>query len=474
MSFAGAVEEIVTRPRFAGSRWGIAVFPITGGEAIYERDGGKPFVAASVTKVPSCLGVLDTLGTEYRFITPVARYGEVDAEGTLHGDLVLVGTGDPNLSNRVHGDTLTFVDVDHSYPTLPGTRPVAGDPMAVVRSLARSVYANGIRRVTGKIDADLALFQGNPGGAVSPVSVNDNLVDVRVTPGALGLPAGLEFAPVADCIAFENRTRTVVAGEPLTLRFANPEELGEPTRVTVLGDVPQGEAFWTSYDVMSPRRFAAALLCDALRNAGVIVEGRAPAARNGVAPVEVARHTSPPLREAIKVVLKVSHNYHARMLLRVCGGGSLRAGLRAVRTMMERAGVTVDTVAQADAAFGGGEFSPISLCRMLQYAATQPYADAFRAALPVLGIDGSLHDIQVGSRAAGRVVAKTGTIGFPDELNATTFLSAKSLAGYVEAASGKRYVFAAFVNNVHCATRDGAHEIGEALGEVAVAAEREL
>jgi D-alanyl-D-alanine carboxypeptidase/D-alanyl-D-alanine-endopeptidase (penicillin-binding protein 4) len=103
--------------------------------------------------------------------------------------------------------------------------------------------------------------------------------------------------------------------------------------------------------------------------------------------------------------------------------------------------------------------------------AKQPHFDAFFRALPVLGRDGTLWNIQPSSPAAGHVHAKTGTLGGYDALNRRMLLSAKGLAGYVVTASGRRYAFAAYVNNVSVSLdpADIARVAGQALGEIAAA-----
>ena len=90
-------------------------------------NANKLFVPASTTKTLTEGTVLAKLGADYRFHTVIYRTGPIDKKGTLKGDLVLVASGDPNLSNRIQPDgTLSFVDEDHSY----GGPAVTGDPLA--------------------------------------------------------------------------------------------------------------------------------------------------------------------------------------------------------------------------------------------------------------------------------------------------------------------------------------------------------
>ena len=86
---------------------------------------------------------------------------------------------------------------------------------------------------------------------------------------------------------------------------------------------------------------------------------------------------------------------------------------------------------------------------LLRAMAARPEFAAYDAALPVLGRDGTLaKSVGADSPARGHAHAKTGTYFVENDLDGTTVLTSKALAGYLETASGRSLVFAAFVNNV--------------------------
>jgi D-alanyl-D-alanine carboxypeptidase/D-alanyl-D-alanine-endopeptidase (penicillin-binding protein 4) len=97
----------------------------------------------------------------------------------------------------------------------------------------------------------------------------------------------------------------------------------------------------------------------------------------------------------------------------------------------------------------------------------RPHAAGFKAALPTLGVDGTLAAIQKGSPAAGKVFAKTGTFGSYDPLNRRSITHGKGLAGYFTTKSGREIAFAVYVNNVAAKVPDPAALAGQALGEIA-------
>src|SRR5262249_21172728 len=97
----------------------------------------------------------------------------------------------------------------------------------------------------------------------------------------------------------------------------------------------------------------------------------------------------------------------------------------------------------------GDRVTPRATVQLLQAMAKRPDWPAYKAALPVLGVDGTLADVlPADSSARGKVFGKTGTYGDPDLLNQRTQLRAKSLAGVMTTASGRPLVVAIFVNDV--------------------------
>src|SRR4029077_2475485 len=152
------IKKIMKSPEYAHSRFGIKFISTESGDVIYELNSPQLFVPSWTTKLLSAGTALELLGADYRFHSKIYRTGPIKKDGTLQGDLVLVASGDPNLSNRIQPDgTLAFEDEDHSYGGAGGQR-LPGDTLAVIRDIARQVAAKGIRRVKGKVLVDARLF----------------------------------------------------------------------------------------------------------------------------------------------------------------------------------------------------------------------------------------------------------------------------------------------------------------------------
>ena len=194
------ITTIIEGPRYSFARWGIYVADRETGEAVYDLSGGERFLAASTTKLFPGAAALAAYGPDYRFETPVYRTGAVGADGTLAGDLILVASGDLTMGGRTTPDgDIAYTPFDHIYanvfPTLATLTPE--DPLAGLDDLAKQVAAAGIRRVDGDVVIDARLFPAmeKDDYILTPIWINDNLIDITVTPGVAGSPATVAWRP---------------------------------------------------------------------------------------------------------------------------------------------------------------------------------------------------------------------------------------------------------------------------------------
>lgn len=493
-SLARRVQQVMDRPEFRHAQFGVEFYSLDTGKPVYAHNADKFFVPASTTKLLTEGTTLSLLGPDFRFTTHVYRTGDVDSTGTLHGDLVLLASGDPDLSNRIQPDgTLAFENEDHAYAGSPDTKAVPGDPLTVIRDFARQVKAHGIRRITGRVRVDVSLFpEGDrelgTGVVISPVIVNDNLVDVTVGPGAHpGDPVTISPSPVTAYLRVINLATTAPAGTSPQIRFVSDVANADGTHtVTVGGRFPVGTApILYAYRVPEPSRYAEVTLSEALGVEGVVATW--PTRDDDVDPSllkpsytaanEVATHVSPPLKEDVRITLKVSQNLHAstmpyELAAHLAHQGNPQAGFDLERGFLETAGLDLSGASQADGAGGSAHFTPDFMVHYLAYMAKQPTFQVFHDALPILGKDGTLWNIQVDSPAAGHVHAKTGTFGAPDRLNRKRMVTAKGLAGYVTTVDGRHLAFAIYINNVEVGREDPdavTKIVGQAVGAIAAA-----
>jgi PBP4 family serine-type D-alanyl-D-alanine carboxypeptidase len=482
------------RPEYKHANFGIEFYDPATNTVIYSFNADKLFVPASTTKILTEGALLANLGKDYCFHTKIFRSGPIDHKGRLKGDLILVASGDPNLSNRIQPDnTLAFVDEDHSYggPALPG------DPLAVIKSFAKQVRQMGIRRIDGRVLIDTSLFPDGPreGGTdvvTSSIVVNDNVLDLVVKPGPkAGDPVSVSTSPQTGYAHFIVRATTTAAGT--APNFNDPDFTSNPdgsVTITLSGSLPLGiEPQTVSIGVPSPTLFAQWVLREALAAEGVELKSPITLTQPDFSQLtrlytrenQVAEHISPPLSESVKVTLKVSQNLHAGIgpyLLGAIGGkdtsNPVKKGFQLEREFLQRANLDLSGASQGDGEGGSWAdlFSPDFMVHYLTYWTTRPDYDVFFRALPVLGKDGTLAKIQKENPAAGHVFAKTGTYNSGDHLNAKMMLNGKGLAGYVITKSGRRLAFAAYVNHVSLPSDpESAQTVaGQALGEIAAAA----
>jgi D-alanyl-D-alanine carboxypeptidase/D-alanyl-D-alanine-endopeptidase (penicillin-binding protein 4) len=481
-----ALSEVTGQGQYKHAHWGILIADRQSGAVVYEQNADKLFVPASCTKLFSVACALDCFGPEHRFQTPIVRRGEVSDGGELGGDLILVASGDLAFGGRTNDKgEIEFTYGDHIYADGGSdTELTAADPLAGLNDLAHQVAESGIKRVRGDVLIDDRLFDKGEGtgsgpGRLTPIMINDNLIDLTIEPGKAGEPAKISWRPQTAAIQVECKVETTAKDSKLETSLV---DLGSG-RLCVRGQIPEGhKRIIRVYEIPDAASFARSLLIEALARAGVTVEAPTLAANSsgnlpsredvGKLP-RVALHTSPPLSQSVRLVLKVSHNLHASTLpLLVAarhGDRTLAQGLRRQHDFLERVGVDVETIS-----FGGGAggsradyTTPRATVALLHYMATRPDFAVYHDALPTLGVDGTLAKaVSADSPARGKAFAKTGTLYWYNAMNSRMLLTSKALAGYLTTSHDRELAFAFFVNNVHL--RDGvdAKSIGRDLGRL--------
>lgn len=480
------LEAVLNRPVYQHAHWGLLVVEQDSGKVLFERDADKLFAPASVTKLFTVAAALAEFGPDHRWTTPVVRRGELREDGVLAGDLILLASGDLTMGGRTAADgSISFTNIDHTYAngsTEGGTTPE--NPLAGLAELAKQVAAAGVKQVRGDVLVDDRLFDksessGSGPVRVTPVLVNDNLLDLRITPTEAGQPAKVEWRPRTSAISLDARIETGPAASITRVTATQPA----PGRFVVRGVIPAGhKPLLRVVEVDDPAAFARSLFIDCLREAGVRVDASnlvgnrveaLPAREETLKLPRVAAFTSPPFREEAKLILKVSHNLHASTLPLLIaskhGERTLAAGMLRVGKFLREAGVPAHTIS-----FGGGaggarsDFTtPRATVALLRHMATRPDAAVYQQALPILGVDGTLHDVvPPESPVRGKVQAKTGTFTWQNGLNGRQLLISKALAGYLTTASGKKLVFCFFVNGTHLTLPTDTKREGRALGQL--------
>jgi PBP4 family serine-type D-alanyl-D-alanine carboxypeptidase len=463
-------------PKYGGATWGLRAVDLETAKPVASLGPDSLFFTGSVRKLFSVGLALNALGPDHRFTTPVYRLGQVTREGVLEGDLVLVASGDLTLGGRDRPDgTIAFTNFDHTESNSLGSSILTDtDPLAGIIALARQVAAAGVKEVRGDIVVDDRLFDHfrvpNGNVLITPIIVNDNLIDVTILPTEPGKPAAVDWRPKSAAFTVQSKVMTVAAGEPAKVDLEVSAE--NRTIGVVKGTIPVGytpnlpdvPTLVQTFPIGDPSAFARTTFIEALAAAGVTVRAtptgpnpsdKLPAAGSYAADTKVAELVSLPYAQYARLILKVSHNLGANLSLMLFG---LTKEARTIETALaaERRTLVADYSLPADGfdfpTNGSGSpdsrASPAAVTGLLHAMRGTGVFDQYFDALPILGVDGTLATIgedppnAVIAPAFGHVYAKTGTTVEAGVLKAQVF------AGYIDAKNGARLAYVVYVNGV--------------------------
>ena len=477
-----AIQKVMDADRYRSASWSLYAADVKTGKPLYSLHANRRSFTGSTRKLMSVGLALDTLGANARQTTTVHRQGSVDQQGTLRGSLVLVGGGDLAFGGRrIDADTIQFTDFDHNDANSLGSAGLTPhDPLYALDRLARQVRRGGVTHVDGDVAVDDRLFEPYrvPNGKllITPVMLNENMVDLMATPATPGQPATVVARPQSSALTLAGSIATGAAGSKAEVELSENGRvscIGAPgCTATFGGSLPVGyrapltgdRSLVQTFRIEDPDAFMRIAFVEALGRHGVTVGAPTIAAnprallpqRFGYSPsTRVAAHRSAPLAQTARLVLKVSLNLGANLSLSLFG---LHEGTRTVqgalaaerRALIRRFGLAPRQFRFPTNGSGtpDSEASPKALVQLLRGMARSRAAKPFRAALPVMGRDGSLAHTGTTLAARGNVRAKPGTtiVAGPD--GDTIELKAQTMAGYLTTRSGRRVAFALMVNDV--------------------------
>ena len=444
------IAERLSRPEVRRGQVGVKVVSMNSGKVLFQQNAEKYFMPASNMKNFTVATAIERLTPDFRFVTSVFASSTPDSSGTVKG-LRIFGRGDVSISD-------TFND---------------GDKFKGLDRLADSIVAAGVKRVEGDIIGDETYFIGNPvsgswewddlqfyyGAEVSALPLNDNAQTLSVTPGPVGYPCTVKFLPFNPLVRVSNLCTTTAAGTSRTLAIGKKVDRNI---VEITGNLPVGNPGFSGYvSISRPAELFVAYLKQRLEAKGVVITGQTRAV-NSKAQVpaemntEIAKLESPPLSVIAARTMKPSQNMYTETLLwtlgeyrrarltptdgKVSTQDSAELGIAEVKSFLQSIGVPEDGIIQHD---GSGLsrhnlITPEAVVQLYTYMGKQSkFSQAWRDSLTIGGVDGTLTNRFRGTRAAGNVRGKTGTI---DQVSA--------LSGYLTTASGEQLAFSFVVNGV--------------------------
>jgi len=454
------IQEILAKPELASAIVGIKVASLDTGRVLFEENAAKLLRPASNMKLYTVAAALDRLSPDYRFVTSVYAATRPDASGVVRGDLTIYGRGDPSIAARFNG----------------------GDYFKGIDDLASRIVAAGVKRVEGDLVGDESYFVGPQLGAgwnwedltwyygaeITPLTVNDNALDLFIKPGpAVGQPALITTGPPDPLLSIVNKVITSAKGAKQELSINRG--LGENT-ITITGSIALDDKGYTGgIGISHPALLFVYLLRNSLAQKGVVITGKSRttgetqpgmisgvpiAGTNGATPAfqnEIATLQSPPFSQIAAQTLKPSQNLYTELILRTLGKmtqpsattssfgqTSEELGLEGVKTFLKTAGIRPEAL-NLDDGSGLSRNDMITAevsVQLLTFMSKHRYAAVFRDALPIAGVDGTLRNRFKGTPAENNVRAKTGSLS-----------SAASLGGYMTTAAGEKLAFSIMVNN---------------------------
>lgn len=352
------IKGLTHEPSLVGARWGICIYSLRDDSLILSYNDEKLFVPGSTIKLFTSTAALDSLGADWRFETELIAQGALDSSGTLWGDLVVWGSGDPTLCEADTTDTIPR-----------GFLQIAG-----------SLRHHGLRQVRGRLVGDARAWQREP--PCPSWEVGDFAEEWMPVPGALSL-------------GHSDLT-------PDSARFGVLETMPDSA-------VPLGA---------SPTSAFLSVFSKALRRAGIAIHGDQFNEGSLSDSTRLFVHRSAPLSEIIKRMNKESDNFCAEQLCRTLGGGSGSRGVLATGKFLAEAGVDTSQLRLAD---GSGLsrknlVSPRAVVRLLRYMHRHSLSHEFMQSLAVMGVDGTLAERSL-KGAHAEVRAKTGTLEYASALS---------------------------------------------------------
>lgn len=400
----------------------------------------SPMNPASAMKLVTTYAALELLGPAYQWHTPVYLEGAVKG-GTLFGNLYIKGQGDPKLVaerlwlllRRVQG---------------LGIQKIAGDIV-----LDQSAFA--------PLDLDPASFDGEPlrpyNAAPEALLLNFKSVVMTFVPDLVANTASVHYEPPLQGVQMQ--ASVPLANAPTSTngngngaacgdyRAALKADFSDPARIRFAGSYPASclEKVW-ALAYADPASYAARAIAGLWQQmggelSGSVRPGAVPPSMLGLPPTfDIA---SPPLGEVIRDINKYSNNVMAQQVfLTLSLAQQAPATPAASREALQRwwqARIGTRDAPLLENGSGLSRESRISaqaLARLLQTAWASPLMPELMNSLPIAGVDGTLKRSR--AQSTGRAHLKTGSLN-----------GVLAVAGYVHAASGKRYVLVALINHAN-------------------------
>ena len=405
------ITKMMTDPVLRNADWGFVVYDPLTKKIVTSYNENMPLVPASTTKLLTTDTAYGLVGENFKWKTQLEYKGEIAEDGTLNGNLYVVGSGDPSLGTRKAG---------------------AASYTEIVADYVRAITDAGIKKINGDIIIQTAVFKVNK----SPI-LPENIVWVEDSNYYLPVGTTLDINP-------RNEKLVVPAKSP----FATAERyfyVSPYAHKMVFANVFDGKNFLSTTLPEAPS-YLANLLRSSLIKSRLPISGKVVNIKTQLKaenrPI-LYTYESPTLEEIVFYTNKHSDNGLAEAIMRMVGfqkygDQSASSGKEAVIDHLTNIGFDLKGLNYID---GSGlshsnTVTPIAQVKFLASRMHENYFKDYFESLPVAGQSGTLRHMFINSDANGQIFAKTGTLN-----------KVKALAGYIKTKTGKTLTFSLLVNN---------------------------
>lgn len=430
-----AVAELQNKELLKNGLVTISVQNVKDGTVVLNHQGSLSVPSASTLKLVSTASALSVLGADFRYETFLEYDGEVK-KNVLEGNLYIRGTGDPTLGSERFKDA----------------HATAGQ---LLKRWVEAVKEKGIGQIKGNIIADASWFDeytladswpwgdlGNYYGAgVSGLNFSDNQYFIRFNAGrGLGDKASVSsMVPALPYLNFTNKVTTGARGSGDQVNiYGNPLS----KEIILTGTVPAGAKDFVVKGAIPRGDYHAAFsLKEILKESGIVVSGDV-IVLNSPENVKIKRqlldkYDSPSLGEIARETNWYSVNLYADALfksaaMKLGSAPDFDSCVKAIRTYWESKGVNMDGffIKDGSGLSPSGSLTSFNLTGILNAMGKDKEFNGFFESIAIAGMHGTVKNIGKGSRAAGLMRVKSGSID-----------GTRAYAGYILNKSGELLSF---------------------------------
>lgn len=434
----------------------VCVYNMTKGKEVYNYNSQYSLVPASVSKLFTTGVAFARLGSDFRFTTHIGIRGDIDREGVLHGNIYIIGGGDPMLGSYRYRQTA---------------------PDSLFDGWTRALKKKGIRRVDGRVCYHVGIFDEQPlhdtwqwgdvgnyyGAGVSGLNFHENMYFVYFNPGSrLGYPATCSRVAPKNINVHgicEVTTGPENSGDNVVI-------YGSPTGSERLyrGTVPLGKNdFRVRGALPNPGRQCADLFASFLRIHGISISSNSMQVYSQPDSLKIVLdYYSSDYYTIAQYTNMTSNNIYAESIFKYMGykkygKGTFANGSKVLMDYFKEKKLDVGGVT----IFDGSGLSPRNrvtasfICRYLTVMGKESFFHEFHRSLSKVGESGTAKNI-LGNLPAGVTVRlKTGTMA-----------GVKAYAGYIDAANGDRLAFAIISNGHECSSEVATERLNKILQKI--------